>query len=122
MTVQEQVILATDKVARWRDKRERVDAMLKKWQGRLSALQSKGKTQPKTQPASATLPPLTLVSGSEHLMPRTAITSAADQAIAEQIARETAMRDMAEEKGDDAKPINGKVKPAKAKKKVAKKH
>jgi hypothetical protein len=57
MTINEQVALATDKVAHWNSKRDHTLAMLTKWQARLSALQSKGKSQP----TAKKLPPVTLV-------------------------------------------------------------
>jgi ABC-type hemin transport system substrate-binding protein len=57
MTINEQVALATDKVAHWNSKRDHALAMLTKWQGRLSALQSKGKPQP----TAKKLPPVALV-------------------------------------------------------------
>ena len=42
MTIQEQVVFATDRVAHWNSKRDHALAMLTKWQARLSALQAKG--------------------------------------------------------------------------------
>jgi hypothetical protein len=57
MTINEQVALATDKVAHWNSKRDHALAMLTKWQDRFSALQSKGKPLP----SSAKLPPVALV-------------------------------------------------------------
>jgi hypothetical protein len=68
-------------------------------------LQSKGKSQPKVD----------LMTGSDHLMPRAAITTTSDQATAEYLAREATLRDIAEEIGDKVVPIKGKAKPAKAK-------
>jgi hypothetical protein len=67
--------------------------MLAKWQGRLSTLQSKGKPQP----TAKKLPPVSLVPGTEHLMSRAAIRTTSDQATAEYLAREAALRDIAEE-------------------------
>ena len=57
MTIHEQVALATDKIAHWNSKRDHAQAMLTKWQGRLTALQSNGKSQP----TSKKLPPVALV-------------------------------------------------------------
>ena len=57
MTINEQVALATDKVAHWNSKRDHALAMLTKWQGRLSAFQSKDKPQS----TAKKLPPATLV-------------------------------------------------------------
>jgi hypothetical protein len=57
MTIQEQVVLATDKVAHWNSKRDHALAMLTKWQNRLSALQAKEKPQP----TAKMLPAVTLV-------------------------------------------------------------
>jgi hypothetical protein len=57
MTITEQVALATDKVAHWNSKRDHALAMLTKWQGRLSALQSKNKPVP----TAKKLPPVALV-------------------------------------------------------------
>jgi hypothetical protein len=63
--------------------------MLTKWQGRLSGLQSKGKPQP----------------------------IVADQAVAEHLAREAALRDIAKEAGESGdKVVPLKAKAAKAKK------
>lgn len=76
MTITEQLTLATDKVAHWNSKRDHALAMLTKWQGRLSALQSKGKPQP----TAKKLPKVNLVTGSEHLVPPAAITTGGDQA------------------------------------------
>jgi hypothetical protein len=49
MTINEQVALATDKGGHWNSKREHALAMLTKWQARLTALQSNGKSQPGDQ-------------------------------------------------------------------------
>jgi hypothetical protein len=57
MTMTEQLAFANEKVAHWGVKRERAQAMLTKWQDRLSLLQSKGKPLP----SSAKLPPVALV-------------------------------------------------------------
>jgi hypothetical protein len=62
MTIHEQVVLATDKVAHWNSKRDHALTMLTKWQNRLSALQAKGKPQP----TAKKLPPVTLVPGTEN--------------------------------------------------------
>jgi hypothetical protein len=72
MTMIEQVALATDKVAHWNSKRDHALAMLSKWQGRLTALQSKGKPQP----TAAKLPALAIVPGSVRFMPRQAVAKA----------------------------------------------
>ena len=112
MMINEKVALATDKVAHWNSKRDHALAMLTKWQARLSALQSKGKSQP----TAKKLPKVDLVTGSEHLMPRAAMTTTSDQATDEYLAREAAPRDIAEEAGDKVVPIKGKARPAKAKK------
>jgi hypothetical protein len=48
------------------------------------------------------------VTGSEHLMPRAAITTTGDQAVAEYLAREAALRDIAEE-NSKVVPIKGKA-------------
>ena len=64
--VTEQLALATDKVSHC-GKRAHADAMLAKWQSRLSALQSKDRTQPTSKTASGPACP-----GSEHLAPRAA--------------------------------------------------
>ena len=97
MTTIEQVALASQKVVRWQGKRDHAVAMLSKWQNRLSALQSKGKPQ---QTANK-LPPLTLVPDTEPCL-----------------AREAALRDIAEETGD----AGDKVVPIKSKAKKPKKH
>jgi hypothetical protein len=57
MTIHEQVVLATDKVAHWNSKRDHALAMLTRWQTCLSALQSKEKPQP----TAKMLPAVTLV-------------------------------------------------------------
>ena len=91
MTIHEQVVLATDKVAHWNSKRDHATAMLTKWQTRLSAMQSKGKPEP----TAKKLPPVTLVPGTEDCL-----------------ARESALRDIAEEAGDSGDkvvPLKGKV-------------
>ncbi|HET9688172.1 MAG TPA: hypothetical protein VFP79_13460, partial [Pseudolabrys sp.] len=49
------------------------------------------------------------VPGTEHLMPRAAITTTGDQAAGEHLAREVALRDIAEESGEP----NSKVVPMK---------
>ena len=108
MTMIEQITLANEKVAHWQHKQGHAQAMLAKWQERRSVLQAKGKPQP----TSAKLPKLVLVPGTEHLMPRSAITTKSDQAAAEHLARETALRDMAKDAGSDsikskAKASNG---------------
>src|SRR5262245_56321326 len=111
--VTEQLALATDKVAHWNSKRDHTLATLTKWQGRLSALQSKGKPQP----TAKKLPKVDLVTGSEHLMPRAAITITGDQATPECLAREVALRNIAQEAGDSGDkvvPIKGKARLAKA--------
>jgi hypothetical protein len=113
MTIQEQVVFATDRVAHWNSKRDHALAMLTKWQARLSALQAKGKPQP----TAKKLPAVTLVPGTEHLMPRAAVTIASDHAAAQHLARAAALRDIAEETGDS----NGKVVPLKGKAGKAKK-
>ena len=107
----EQITFATEKVARWQHKQGHAQAMLTKWQDRLAALQVKGKPQP----TSAKLPKLVLVPGTEHLMPRSAITTKSDQAAAEYHAKETALADIAEEIGSDS--IKTKTRVGKAKKK-----
>ena len=113
MTINEQVALATDKVAHWNSKRDHAQAMLTKWQDRFSALQSKGKSQQ----TAKLLPKLELVPGSpQHLMPKTAIKTVADQAAEQHAAREAALRDMAEEAGDKVAPKKNKTPKAKAKK------
>ena len=43
MTMVEQITVANEKVAHWQHKQGHAQAMLAKWQGRLSALQAKGK-------------------------------------------------------------------------------
>ena len=109
--VTEHLALANDKVAHWNSKRDHAQSMLTKWQGRLSALQAKGKPQP----TAKKLPPLVLLPGTEHLMPRPAITSKSDQAVAEQ---EAAMRDIAKAADDDGKVtvLKAKAKPGKSSK------
>ena len=107
--VTERLTLATDKVAHWNSKRDHAQSMLTKWQARLSTLQAKGKPQP----TAKKLPPLVLVPGTEHLMPRPAITSKGDQAQAEYLAREAAMHDIAKAADDDGKLTS--IKQAKAK-------
>ena len=67
MTINEQVALATDKVGHWNSKRVHALAMLTKWQARLSALQSKGKSQQ----TAKTLPPVTLVPDDAKVTPIT---------------------------------------------------
>jgi hypothetical protein len=57
MTIHEQVVLATDKVAHWNSKRDHALAMLTRWQTCLSALQSKERPQP----TAKMLPAVTLV-------------------------------------------------------------
>jgi ABC-type hemin transport system substrate-binding protein len=57
MTMTEQLAFANEKITHWGVKRERAQAMLTKWQDRLSALQSKGKPQP----TAKTLPPVALI-------------------------------------------------------------
>jgi hypothetical protein len=90
MTINEQVALATDKVAHWNSKREHAKAMLAKWQGRLSAFQSKGKPQP----TSTKLPALTFASQprSVKFMPRSAVRTRGDQAQAELFAKREALK------------------------------
>jgi hypothetical protein len=118
MTITEHLTLATDKVAHWNSKRDHALAMLTKWQGRLSALQSKGKPLP----TAKKLPPVTLVPGTEHLMPRGAIKTTGDQAAAEHAARAAALADIAAESDNKVVPItNGKAKPATVAKKKPKK-
>jgi hypothetical protein len=60
------------------------------------ARQSKGKPQP----TAAKLPALTIVPGSVRFMPRQAVVTKGDKAAAEHLARETALRDIAEKAGD----------------------
>ena len=91
MRIIEQLTLATDKVVHWNSKRDHALAMLTKWQNRLSALQAKGKPHP----TAKKLPPVTLVPGTENCL-----------------AREAALRDIAEEAGDSGDkvvPLKGKV-------------
>src|SRR5262245_53932547 len=96
MTINEQVALATDKVAHWNSKRDHALAMLSKWESRLTALQAKSKPQP----TADKLPPLTIVPGTVKFMPRPAVVTKGDKAAAEHLARETALRDIAAEAGD----------------------
>jgi hypothetical protein len=114
MTTVEQVALAREKVEHWRGKCERAASILHKWEARLTQLQAKDKPQP----TAKKLPPVTLVAGIEHLMPRAAVTSAEDQAAARKLARESALADMAEADRTKGKvvPIKGKAKPKKPKK------
>jgi hypothetical protein len=65
MTIQEQVVLATDRVAHWNSKRDHALAMLTKWQARLSALQAKGKPQP----TAKKLPKVDLGDGDTKVVP-----------------------------------------------------
>lgn len=110
MNAQEQ--FAIEKVQRWSAKAERAETMLATWKDRLSILQAKGKPSP----SAKLLPPLVLVSASEHLMPRSAIKTAGDVAAEEHAAREAALRDMAAEAGDKVAPKKNKTPKAKAKK------
>ena len=70
----------------WNSKRDHALTMLTKWQNRLSALQAKGKPHP----TAKKLPPVTLVPGTENCL-----------------AREAALRDIAEDK---VVPIKSKAK------------
>jgi hypothetical protein len=103
MTMLEQIALANEKVAHWQNKQGHAQAMLAKWQSRLSTLRAKGKPVP----TANKLPALTLVPGSERFLPRTAVVTKGDQAPAEHFTRQTALRDIAAEAGDDGKVING---------------
>jgi hypothetical protein len=112
MTTVEQISLANEKVEHWRGKCERAASMLSKWESRLKGLQGK------SPPTSKKLPPVTLVPGTEHVMPRGAIKTAGDVAAAEHLARETALHDIAEAEAADAKVVpivKDKAKAAKAK-------
>jgi hypothetical protein len=118
----EPIALANEKVAHWNNKRDHALAMLTKWQGRLTALQSKDTPQTKDK-----LPPLTLVPGSVKFMPRSAVRTRGDQIQAESIAKQQALKKAeAEDKaGADAArvvpTVNSKPLP-KAKVRATKKH
>ena len=77
-------------------------------------MQSKGKPQP----TAKKLPKIDLVPGTEHFMPREAVTTVGDQAAAEHHARESALTDIEQETGGKVVPIKGKAGKAKTKPKT----
>lgn len=58
MTINEQVALATDKVAHWNSKRDHAQAMLTKWESRRAALQAKGGEPQRTEEADGNVVPI----------------------------------------------------------------
>ena len=95
MTINERAALAAAKIEHWTNKSDHATAMLTKWRGHLAKLQ-------KTQPTKEKLPRVTLVTGSEHLLPNAAVTTAGEKAAAEALARASALADMEKEAGDPA--------------------
>ena len=121
MTTIEQIALSNEKVAHWQHKQGHAQAMLAKWQSRLSALQAKGKPQP----TATKLPPLTFVPGSVKFMPRQAVVTKDDRAQAEFAAKRAALRNIeaANKAGsDDDKVTSTKSKTKSATAKTPKKH